>query len=73
MTDCPLCTGGQPVHILSVPLFHECGHLEQVFSSPLCASDVQYNQEFYTIDHHIRDLNYCADESWFLYPISPTP
>jgi len=54
-------------------LFHACGHLEKVCSSPLCASDVQCSQEFYIPDQHIRDLNCCAAKSWLLCLISPTP
>ena len=54
-------------------LFHACGHLEKVCSLPLCASDVQYSQEFYTPGRHIRDLNCCAAKYWLLCLISPTP
>jgi len=57
----------------SSALFHACGHLEKVCSSPLCASDVQYSQEFYTPGQYIRDLNCCAAKSWLLCLISPTP
>jgi len=54
-------------------LFHTCGHLEKVCSMPLCASDVQYSQEFHVPGQHIRDLNCCAAKSWLLCLISPTP
>jgi len=54
-------------------LFHACGHLEKVCSSPLCASDVQYSQEFYTPNQHIRNLNCFAATSWLLCLIIPTP
>ena len=54
-------------------LFHACGHLEKVSSSPPCASNVQYSQEFFTPGHHIHDLNFCAAKSWLLCLISPTP
>jgi len=54
-------------------LFHTCGHLKKVCSSPLCASDVQYSQEFDIPGQHIRDLNCCAAKSWLLCLISPTP
>jgi len=56
-------------------LFHACGHLEKVCSSPLCASDVQYSEELYIPGQHIlvRDLNYCTAKSWLLCLISPTP
>jgi len=64
--------GHQSTACLSV-LFHACGHLKKVCSSPLCASDVQYSQEFYIPGQHIRDLNCCAAKSWLLHLISPTP
>jgi len=54
-------------------LFHACGHLEKVCSSPLCASNVPNSQEFYIPGQHIRDLNCCAAKSWLLCLISPTP
>ena len=57
----------------SSALFHACGHLEKVFSSPLCTSDEQYSQEFNIVGQHIRDLNCCIAKSWLLCLISPTP
>ena len=47
----------------SSALFHACGHLKKVCSSPLCASGVQCIQEFYIPDQYIRDLNCCAAKS----------
>ena len=73
---CLLCAGGPPVDFrgscLSA-LFHACVHIEKVCSSPLCASDVQYNQEFCTPGQHVRDLNCCAVKYWILCLVNPTP
>ena len=46
-------------------LFHACAHIKKDCSSPLCASDVQYSQEFYSPGHHIHDLNCCAAKLGF--------
>jgi len=70
---CPLCAGGPPVYFLSIrTLSRVCTH-KKICSSPLCASDVQYSQEFCTPGQHVRDLNCCAAKSWLLCLISPTP
>ena len=41
-------------------LFHACARIEKVYSLPLCASDVQYSQEFCRPGQHVCDLKTAA-------------
>jgi len=70
---CPLYAADHQSTSCLSALFHACAYIEKVCSSPLCASDVQYSQEFCTPGQYVRDLNCCAAKSWLLCFISPTP